>query len=221
MIPNKSDKKPGKFLELIDAIFPTRYDFEDMLAEQAERTHEGVKALTDWLDHHAGEEPVVLSRLEDEVDAFRYSLEEKLGDSFSTPFDRQDIYSLSRRMDYILNFSYETAHEMYLFGVPPEPLTRDMAGALGRGTGHLARGVRAISSDGKQVLDAIRQARREYHALDDLYLQAMRELFSTPLSMDVLKKREIYHHLRDGGRALQETVDILHTVVVGIELGEG
>jgi hypothetical protein len=37
--------------------------------------------------------------------------------------------------------------------------------------------------------------------------------------MDVLKRREIYHHLRDAGRALQNTVDILHTVVVGITVG--
>jgi uncharacterized protein Yka (UPF0111/DUF47 family) len=219
MSEEKSGKNPGKITELLDAIFPTRYDFEGMLAEQAERTRDGVEALRDWLDHHAGEEPVELRRLEEEVDALRHSLEEKLGDSFSTPFDRQDIYSLSRRMDYILNFSYETAHEMFIFNVPPEPPIRKMAGALCRGTEHLARGVRAIGTDGKQVQEAIRQARREAHALDDLYLQAMKDLFAAPISMDVLKRREIYHHLRDAGRALQNTVDILHTVVVGITVG--
>jgi hypothetical protein len=34
--------------------------------------------------------------------------------------------------------------------------------------------------------------------------------------MTSLKKREIYHHLRDAGRNLSITVDILHRIVVGV-----
>jgi hypothetical protein len=218
MVQKKRGRTAGKLMEIIDAIFPTRYDFEEMLAEQAEQTLDGVRLLVDWLDHHAGEEPAPLGRREEEVDAFRFSLEEKLGDSFSTPFDRQDIYSLSRQMDYILNFSYETAREMHVFRVVPDRPIREMAGALLVGTGHLAAGVRAMGSDQKKVREAIREARSAIHAIDDIYVLALKELFETPVSMDVLKKREIYHHLRDAGRALQATVDILHKAVVGIDL---
>ncbi|MDD1658102.1 MAG: DUF47 domain-containing protein [Methanomicrobiales archaeon] len=219
MSPKKRTRTPRKFVEIIDAIFPTRYDFEEMLAEQADRTLEGVRLFVDWLDHHAGEEPAALGRIEADVDAFRYSLEEKLGDSFSTPFDRQDIYSLSRQMDYILGFSYATAREMHLFQVAPDRPIREMAGALLLGTGHVAAGVRAMGSDQKKVREAIREARRTIHTVGDTYMLAMKDLFGTPVTMDMLKRREVYHHLWNAGGALQATVDILHKAVVGIDLG--
>jgi hypothetical protein len=219
MSQEKRIRTPRKVVELIDAIFPTRYDFEAMLAEQADRTLEGVRLFVEWLDHAPGEEPVRLGQAEMEVDAFRYSLEEKLGDSFSTPFDRQDIYSLSRQMDYIMNFAAGTAQEMHVFQVAPDRPIREMAGALLDGTGHLAAGVRAIGSDQKKVREAIREARRTIHTVGDMYMLGMKDLLESPITTDMLKRREVYHHLWDAGGALQSTVDILHKAVVGIDLG--
>jgi len=43
----------------------------------------------------------------------RHLMEDRLINSFSTPFDRQHIYDLSRQMDYIQNFSEETAISRY------------------------------------------------------------------------------------------------------------
>ena len=218
MSPEKRRKKHRKVVEIIDAIFPTRYDFEEMLAEQADRTLEGMRVFVDWLDHHSGEEPSALGRIEADVDAFRYSLEEKLGDSFSTPFDRQDIYRLSRQMDYILNFSCETAREMHVFGVSPDPPILAMAQALLHGTREVAAGVELMGSDPGSVQRSIREVREAIHTLDDCYIAGMKELFASGEAIDALKRREIYHHLRDAGRALRDTVDILHQAVVGIDL---
>jgi hypothetical protein len=219
MSQKKRIKTPRKVVEMIDAIFPTRYDFVEMLSEQAERTRDGVRIFVDWLDHPPGEEPSALGRIESDVDAFRYSLEEKLGDSFSTPFDRQDIYSLSRQMDYILGFSLATAREMHLFQVAPDRPIREMAGALLLGTGHVAAGVTAIGTDQKKVRESIRLARRTIHTIGDTYMLAMKELLESPVTADMLKRREVYHHLWNAGGALQATVDLLHKAVVGIDLG--
>ena len=49
--------------------------------------------------------PDEVRRIERDLDHMRYDLEEQLLDAFSTPFDREDLYSLSRQMDYILNFA--------------------------------------------------------------------------------------------------------------------
>jgi len=106
-----SGKRRGTIEGIFSSIFPAKYDFEDMLSRQADRTLTGVKTLSDWLMTTPLEDPVVLKRMEKEVDALRYDLEEKLIDAFSTPFDHQDIYSLSRQMDYILNYTAEIAKE--------------------------------------------------------------------------------------------------------------
>jgi uncharacterized protein Yka (UPF0111/DUF47 family) len=203
---------------ILDAVFPPKYDFESMITDQAEQTLTGVRVLVDWLENHAGEEPVRLGRIEVEVDALRYDMEDKLKDAFSTPFDRQDIYRLSRQMDYILNFSYETAQEMHVFEVAPDRPILDMATALLRGTEEVASGVKLMGSDPQSVRKSIREAREAIHTLDNTYIFAMKELFRSGNAIDALKRREIYHHLRDTGRALRGTVDILHQAVVGIDL---
>jgi uncharacterized protein Yka (UPF0111/DUF47 family) len=198
------------------SIFPREYDFEGMLADQAEQTLEGVQIFVRWLHTTPLEQPTTLERIEDEVDTMRHDMQDKLISSFSTPFDRQDIYSLSRQMDYILNFSEETAREMYAFGVIPDPPISAMAEALLRGTRCMTEGVKIMSSDTKRVEGAIRGARQAMREIEGIYITSMAALLNTDDAMNALRKREVYHHLRDAGRALRYTVDILHTALVGI-----
>ena len=94
---------------ILDRIFPLEHDFLRMLVIQAEQTQAGVEALVTWLDTGCTGPPDEVRRIEREQDRMRYELEEALIDAFSTPFDREDLYSLSRQMDYILNFAAETA----------------------------------------------------------------------------------------------------------------
>lgn len=216
MTGNEDSGKHGK--HFLDRIFPPRYDFEELLSEQAERTLGGVEVFVDWLENHHGEEPARLARVEVDVDLFRYDMEEKLKDAFSTPFDRQDIYSLSRQMDYILNYAYETAQEMHVFEVGPDPFILAMARSLRSGAGEVAAGVRVMGTDPVGVRTAVRKARESIHALDNTYILAMKDLFHNSDAIDTLKRREIYHHLRDSGRALRGTVDILHQAMVGIDM---
>lgn len=210
------NRRGKKIRGLFDAIFPSEYDFEGMLAYQAERTLAGVRIFSGWLEETPLSEPVILSRVEGEVDELRYRLEEKLLEAFSTPFDRQDIYSLSRQMDYILNFSRETATEMYAFGVEPDEHIRKMVQGLLNGTGQVCAAVAVISNDRVGVEKAIREARKAMRSIEEHYITGMQDLFGTGDPMTALRKREVYHHLRDAGRALRQTVDILHKAVVGI-----
>jgi uncharacterized protein Yka (UPF0111/DUF47 family) len=198
------------------SIFPREYDFEGMLAEQSDRTIRGIKEFIRWLDTIPLSSPADLERIENEVDLHRRDLEDKLVKSFSTPFDRQDIFSISRQMDYILNFSKETAKEMYAFGVQPDKTILEMTRELLCGTECIGRGIRALNSDKTTVEREIRGARESYTALDDCYISGMADLLRTHDAMHALRTKEIYHHLRDAGRAMRDTLDILHNAVIDL-----
>ncbi len=198
-------------------IFPAKYDFEGMLADQADMTLQGVRTFFTWIQQVPLVEPFILEKEAEKVDMMRYSLEGKLMDAFSTPFDRQDLYALSRQMDYVLNFSKETAREMYMFGVIPDRPILDMAQSLLSGTQYLAEGIKILNSDKKQIEEIIPQARYYLHQIEDIYITSMAELLSTDDPMNALRKREVYHHLRDAGRALRKTLYLLHKAVVGLE----
>ena len=220
MADKEGTGRKWKDIGILDAIFPMQYDFEQMLVDQADRTLDGIEEFVHWLEHAAHEEPVALQHREDMVDALRYDLEEKLRDAFSTPFDRQDIYSLSRQMDYILNYAHETSREMYAFSVLPDRPIMDMSHALLRGTGQLSRGIKKMNSNQKTIRTVIQEARKAMREIDDAYIYGMKDLFQTVDFMSAMKKREIYHHLRDAGRALRATVDLLHKAVVVIDISD-
>jgi len=213
---NKIEEKYRKKKGLFGSIFPKDHDFRLMLAEQADKTLEGVQIFVNWLDEKPLRDPIELEIIAGDVDNMRYNMEEILIDAFSTPFDRQDIYSLSRNMDYILNYSKETAREMYAFKVTPDATVIDMANALLLGTKYVYEGVNSISNDGDKIREMIRKSRSTIHELEDIYITGTSELFKSDNAMEALKKREVYHHLKDAGRALRNTVDTLHTVVVGL-----
>ncbi len=215
---NNEDERRRRKSGLLDRIFPVEYDFEQMLCEQAQHTRAGVEAFRDWLLHNPDGEPVEMEHLEDRVDAMRYDLEEKLKDAFSTPFDRQDIYGLSRQMDYILNYASETAREMYVFSVLPDRTILGMTNALIRGTALVCEGVHEMGGSQKRIKEIIREARVVMHEIEGFYISGMDELFRTGDPIAAMKKREVYHHLRDAGRAFRGTVDVLHKAVVGIDL---
>ena len=207
---------PEKKKNLFSAFFPREYDFESMLAYQSDWTVSGVRAFVLWLETRPLSNPHELERIENEVDIMRYDLEDKLIRSFSTPFDRQDIYSISRQMDYILNFSKETAKEMFAFGVQADKTILAMAQSLLSGTECISRGIRSLNSDKDAVEEEIRHARDSYHVMEEEYINGMTELFRTNDAMNALRTREIYHHLRDAGRAMRDTLDILHNAVIDL-----
>jgi len=201
---------------IFNSIFPREYNFEDMLAIQAEMTLNGVECFLKWLENNPVTEPLALEKNAVDVDSMRHDMEEKLINAFSTPFDRQDIYTLSRNMDYILNYSKETAREMYAFGVAPDDAILNMAFALHSGTKSMAEAVKIMKSEKITVEKKIREARKHMHEINDLYVTGMTEILNNDNAIEALKKREIYHHLKDAGRALQRTVDLLHKAVVGL-----
>ena len=201
---------------LLDGLFPPRYDLNAMLVHQAEMTAEGVgllrAAMQGERDHHLSS----LTDLDRRTDVFRHDMESKLGEAFSTPFDRQDMYTMSRQLETVLNFARTTLLEMDAFGVEPDRCMLDMAEHLLIGTREVVEGVKALGKGLERTDSLIERMREEENSIEETYVLGMKEVFLLPDHMMVLKKREIYHHLKDAGRALSATADILHRAAFGM-----
>ena len=208
--------KDGKGRGVLDRVFPSEYDFYGMLSKQADQTALGVKTLITWLESGAATDPIELIKEEDKGDQLRLEMEGLLLEAFSTPFDRQDIYAMSRQMDHILNFSMSTAYEMRAFGVKPDEATMSMARSLFTGTELVARSVLLLKSDAKEAEKNIRRLREYEHDIEKTYVRSMTLVFASDEPIMAMKKREIYHHLKDAGRNMSITVDVLHRIIVGL-----
>jgi len=100
--------------------------------------------------------------------------------------------------------------------VEPDQPIQDMARSLLSGTECISRGIRSLTSDKDAVEGQIRHARDDYHRIEEVYISGMADLLQTKDAMYALRKREIYHHLRDAGRAMRDTLDILHNAVIDL-----
>ncbi len=197
------------------SIFPPNYDFHAMLFAQADKTRGGVRALSDWLKtNDLRVPPEELQRIEQEADDMRHDMEKLLLNAFSTPFDRQDIYSISRQMDYILNFCLSTAIEMRAFGVHPDKATIGMTTSLQQGVEKVKEAIGIMAKDPAKADAMIRDIRRSEREIEVLYVASIAAVFDTDTPIDAMKKREVYHHLKDAGRTLSITIDILHRIIV-------
>jgi uncharacterized protein Yka (UPF0111/DUF47 family) len=201
---------------VFESVFPREFDFEGMLLQQAQATVEGLRQFMSWMQGDGSEDPGALAAMEDQVDEMRYNMEGKLIEAFSTPFDRQEIYGLSRQMDYILNFAVETAREVHAFKIRPDEPIIIMSRSLLEGMESLLVGIEMVVNKKGDFEAMVRRTRVSMHAIDDEYIEALARLLEEPDLRMVMKRREVYHHMRDAGRALRTTVDVLHRMKVDI-----
>ena len=202
--------------KLSDRLFPPRHDFYKMLQDQADQTVIAVKALVDWLKAGDLSDPLELVKIEQHADDIRHEMEHVLVESFSTPFDRQDIYSISRQMDYVINWSLSTALEMKAFKTKPDAAMLGMAEALLRGVRLMSDAIRIIQSEPAKAGTYVPLMRKAERDIDETYVRALAQAFEEKDLTIPLKKREIYHHLRDAGRAMRDTLDVLHNAVIDL-----
>jgi uncharacterized protein Yka (UPF0111/DUF47 family) len=118
-------------------------------------------------------------------------------------------------MDHILNFCLSTAIEMRAFQVHPDVPIASMALNLERGADGVLAAVKTMVGDPARSESMIQEMRRAEHDIETAYVASLANLFSSTDAIDAMKKREVYHHLKDAGRALSITIDILHRIIVG------
>ena len=198
----------------LDRLFPPKYDFYGMLARQAELTAQGVAALTEWLQEPSAANSERLLQLAAEADLVRMKMEEELTEAFATPFDRQDIYTFSVRMDRIIEFAKFTVLDMQSYTVAADEFIVEMAKALSVGTRELAEATALLARNPKKVEDSIDEMRWTNAAISSFYREALAELFQSADAMEALKRREVYRSLKDGAEYLDLVVDVLHRIVV-------
>ena len=92
-----------------------------MLVEQTNITVTGLGLLTHYLKKRNSKVAKQISETEKQADEARRILIEDLMNTFVTPLDHEDIFSLSRDIDDILDYTDTTVDEMEILNVDPTP----------------------------------------------------------------------------------------------------
>ena len=92
-------------------------NFFDLLTKQSELLAKGMHLLHEYC--LTGDEKVAdaVIKTEDEGDMVRRILVDEINKSFITPFDREDLFKLSSKLDEILDYAKTSVDEIRLFKV--------------------------------------------------------------------------------------------------------
>jgi len=198
---------------------PTNIFFE-LLNEQSKKTLQGMKALESFMESSDEKSVIEVGWLEKDADETRRLLIERLNKSFVTPIDREDIFTLSRAVDDILDYCYSTVDEMVVFNVKPNAYLRSIVGILGEATDQINLAVLQLGKEPRAILDHASRAKKLENRVEEHYRKALSELFkgANEVSevLDILKMREIYRHLSNAADRIDEAANVLSDIAVKI-----
>ncbi|MEA2644795.1 MAG: uncharacterized protein QOG08_1821 [Chloroflexota bacterium] len=191
--------------------------FVALLSQQAELTVRALQVLEKFAPEAVDNAELVdqLKEIEREGDAARRILIDELLHTYATPFDREDLFGLSRAIDDILDAANETAIELAIYKIGPPAGLGEMARVLIEGARHISAAIgELLDHPGVAAEHAVR-AKRSENRIDGLYHQAVGQLFDSKLEMNqVLKSREIYRHLKNSADRIDRAADEISVIVI-------
>ncbi len=192
--------------------------FLDLLIQQAQFTVRGFEVLQEYMKKPQEQLARQLKHIEEEADEVRRILIEELNRSFITPFDREDIFTLSRTIDDMLDYAYTTIDEMEIFELEPDEHMRRMVDLLTEAAQEILRGVQRLDQYPGVANEHAVRAKALENRVEREYRKALSELFRSPRNLDdvmkILKRREIYRHLSNAADRGDEAANAIGDIVV-------
>lgn len=211
-----SVEKIGFWQKLVRRFVPEVPDFATLLARQGAQVQKTIDDLVEYVQHPEATLRDQLHRDEEEAGRLRDENMRRLNNAFSTPFDREDIYRAIEELDWIVVHTRRTAREMEILRVTPDNFIREICLEIQTGVRALEMGFSQLGSDTEAAYRQAEAARRVDRRARHLYEEALGELFQGDDVVDMLKRREIYHHLADGAKRVRKTAEVLQDIVVKI-----
>ena len=192
--------------------------FIKLIHDQAAATLAGMEALEAYLVDQNPTAAETLTRIEKEADEYRRILIYELNRTFITPFDREDIFALSRSIDDVLDYAYSTLSEIELLKVKPTLYMQRIASLLKDAANELLLAVDRLEDHPGVANEHAQGAKALENKVEVLYREALADLFSgvedTKHVMKVFKYREVYRHLSNAADRGDEAANIIASIVM-------
>lgn len=192
--------------------------FIQRIQQQAALTLEGMEILKTYLSNPDEVTADRLTAKEKEADESRRILIDELNRTFITPFDREDIFSLSRAIDDILDYGYTTVSEIVIFNVQPTEYMVRICSLLRDATFEILSAIERLVDHPSVALEHARRAKSLENQVEAVYREALAAMFvetdDVKQLVNMLKYREIYRHLSNAADRGDEAANVLGDIIV-------
>jgi predicted phosphate transport protein (TIGR00153 family) len=179
-----------------------------------------MEALVKYLTTRDASESELLTRKEKDADEVRRIFIDELNRTFITPFDREDLFALSRTIDDVLDYAYSTVSEMDILQVEPTSYMQRMAALLRDAANELLQAVDRLENHPRVSTEHAQRAKALENRVEGVYREALAELFRNVEDIQhvvtMMKLREVYRHLSNAADRGDEAANVIADIVVKI-----
>lgn len=193
-------------------FLPDTPDVIGALRAQIAITVEGLDHFAAWAQGETAEaEP--LEEAEQRGDDAKRALLVELRSAFVTPMEPEDVFTLSRSIDWILTHARDVTLESRVMEVRPDERIAEMARLMGEAMRHIDRALSHFGADADAATREADAAIASETALERAYYAGMAQLLSEADQRARIGRRELYRRCRRIGETL---VDVADRVVYAI-----
>ena len=200
------------------SLLPREDKYFDMFTQMAVKIEEAAGILIEMINSDGSDFSSYTKRIKDvehSCDQLTHEITTKLNKSFITPFDREDIYTLSVALDDICDYIDAGARAIVMYDI--REFNDDAKG--------LAKTIRDISTAIKGAVsrlsnpNGINEYFVEIHRLenvaDDIYFRAMGKLFKNATDpIEVIKWKEFLEILENATDRAESVANIIESIVL-------
>jgi predicted phosphate transport protein (TIGR00153 family) len=199
-------------------LLPREEQYFSLFAQMTSYINDAANSLVEMLAHGDGDYQEYVQRIksiEHACDDLTHSVSTRLSQSFITPFDREDIYMMSKALDDVVDLIDGAARAVVMYDIHQitEP-ARQLAGVIQRMAVQLHQIV-SILDRPKGVTERLVELHRLENEGDDIYRRAVAELFHEnrdPLT--VLKWKDLYEKLEETVDRCENVANIIESVII-------
>ena len=197
---------------------PRQSNFIQLLIEQGEYAVLSVEALQAYFRKQSDKKSTKARQIEKEADELQRILVHELQQTFVTPIDREDIFSLSRAIDNFIDYVYDTVEELEIFEIGASEAVSEIAIMLLEMANELHLALQRLLDHPGVASEHARRAKSLENEVEIAYRYNLAKLFQGPEDihqvMDILKMREVLRHLSNAADQGDRAADIIMDIVV-------
>jgi uncharacterized protein Yka (UPF0111/DUF47 family) len=193
-------------------FLPETPDIPGLLRVQLDATVEGMDAFAAWAAGDAGAADTVRA-CEHRADDAKRDVREALRAAFVTAVEPEDVFALSRGIDWMLNHAKDTINESEDMACPPDEALARMTALLAEAVRHIAEAVARLGPKEADAIEPADAAIKAERRLERAYRAGMAALLQIDDLRAVTARRELY---RRCSRIGEGAVDVAERVIYAV-----
>jgi len=187
----------------------------DNLAKKAVETSEALVVL--FSDLNNSEQHEKIHKLETEADVLTRDIFSELNKTFITPLDREDMQRIASKIDDVIDFMDGISARIYSYKITVSPpYCEQMAHELVKATKEVEFMISRLQhmKNTKEMIEHCRNTSVIEHTVDDLYREAIKELFESNDAIKIIKLKDIYETMETASDRCVDVADVIEDIVL-------